>query len=451
MKQRIIVSITGFVAFLIISFLPNTLLAQGGDPELIIEQHNYGICDNDTAQVIIRVTGIPQITVRFTFEEEEFNVNSSTNDIELLLSEPGNYIITGFRDNFSQMIDTLDTIRVEQYPPPEIYYTGGGHSCDVVQIDPLTVHFVGVPPFTLVYLLNNDPFVLTTNETSYTFSLPYDFILITQELSDLNCTNEIFDTVYAQAGFIPTPAIEGDSLTCAGTDLVYSTDKGFYNARWSVTGEMIYEVDTASGGSFITVSWITPGNYEIHLTLINPGNGCESTESILPVVVYPTPVAPAETDTAVCLSNLEGLYIEIETDEEDIIYWPALDYNGNSITVDEVGDYYYIQSNSFGCSDSSAVHVISNCQSSLFVPDAFTPNGDDVNNYLIVFGLYSNLDFSVYSPSGILLYRAVNEEVNWDGTSSGKEVPNGSYSWHAVFSDGDGNEQRKSGSITIIR
>jgi gliding motility-associated-like protein len=134
-----------------------------------------------------------------------------------------------------------------------------------------------------------------------------------------------------------------------------------------------------------------------------------------------------------------------------MVYWPSLDHSGPSISVSEEGNYTYILTNAHGCSDTSSLVIINNCAPTFYVPEAFTPNGDNINDYLIVFGFYNSLDFSVYSPSGILLFRSINEEVRWDGTIGGIQVPEGSYYWYASFSDTHGTYYNKSGVITLIR
>jgi len=426
-------------------------MAQGSDPELIIGQHDFNMCAGDTLQIQIQIIGVAPVTVKYVFESAEFIVNSNSNNIELTTDEPGIYVITGFKDFLSEMIDTLDTIRVVQYPAPEVSFTGGGHSCNMPEVDPLVAHFEGDPPFTMIYLVNNNPDTLTTSEYSYTFNFPYDFQLITRQISDLNCTHEFIDTAYVQSGNIPTPHITGDNPVCAGSTNIYTTNTGIYSGEWSIPGITVFEIDSATNGSFITITWIDEGSYQIYLKLVNPGNGCESSETIMNVSVFNSPVAPEETDTSACFSPGENLSVHIETGPDDFIYWPSLNSTGNTITIEEEGDYPYILANSHGCSDTSALYVTSSCLPEMYVPEAFTPNGDGINDFLVVFGVYQNLNFFVYSPSGLLLYRSENEEVMWDGTVSGKQVPDGSYYWHAVYSNNNGDEQKLSGKITLIR
>jgi gliding motility-associated-like protein len=440
----------GLLTILFVVSMTNPVLSQGSDPVLIIEQHEFYMCSGDTVQIGISVEGIPPIAVRYYYGFEEFIVNSNTNDIELTIDEPGSYIITGFKDFFSAMIDTLDTIHVLQYPAPVVYFTGGGHSCDVTEVDPLEVHFEGEPPFTLIYRLNGISDTITTSEASYTFELPYDFIVITETISDINCVHEFIDTAYAQTGNIPPPVIEGDTSACAGSTGRYSVVNGIYTAVWSIPGVAVYDVDSATNGSFVLVTWTTEGEYVINLKLVNPGNECESPETHLSVVVYPAPFVHDEVDTAVCIADGETLIMNIEAEPDETVFWPSLDYTGNSVSIGSEGNYPYIKTNSYGCSDTSAINVAGNCLPTLYVPEAFTPNEDGINDYLVLFGVYTDLIFSVYSPSGLLLYRSENDDVMWDGTVSGKQLPDGNYFWHAKFSDNAGRKHEQNGSITII-
>lgn len=451
MRERIMHCITSGLLVLIVSFIvPFSVHAQS-DPELIILQSEYSACEDMDAEVKLVVTGTPPVSITYLYNGDVGNANSSTDTIFLDLADTGIFIITSFRDCCCDYIPTADTILLSRYNVPEVYFTGGGFQCDISQISPLVAHFEGIPPFILTCLINNNPETITTSDYSYTFSYPYDFQVITQQIADLYCSQEYVDTVYFRTGDIPTPEIHGDTVGCVNATALYTVDNDMYYASWSIPGVTVYYFDAESNGSFILVTWSAPGTYQIILKLINTESGCESPETTLGVTVHESPVLDEEIDTTACLSTDGGLQINIPAGTGDAIYWPTIDFHGASVTINDAGTYPFVLTNALGCSDTSALVVVDNCTPKLYVPEAFTPNGDQINDYLELFGIYQNLEFSVYSPSGLLLFRSVDDSDFWDGTNDGREVPEGSYFWSAIYYDGNNAECKETGKVTIIR
>jgi gliding motility-associated-like protein len=66
-----------------------------------------------------------------------------------------------------------------------------------------------------------------------------------------------------------------------------------------------------------------------------------------------------------------------------------------------------------------------------FIPNAFTPNGDGLNDYFRVNALYKNISFSmvIYDRWGRLVFESDNVDKGWDGTVAGSPCPPDSYVW----------------------
>ena len=63
------------------------------------------------------------------------------------------------------------------------------------------------------------------------------------------------------------------------------------------------------------------------------------------------------------------------------------------------------------------------------IPNVFTPNGDNINDFLIAktSGLVEKVDFKIFNRSGLLLFQTSEPRINWDGTYKGKIVSPGVY------------------------
>jgi gliding motility-associated-like protein len=107
-----------------------------------------------------------------------------------------------------------------------------------------------------------------------------------------------------------------------------------------------------------------------------------------------------------------------------------------------------------GCTgtDNAVVTVLPYCMK---VMDAFTPNGDGQNDRWIVTNNGGNcveqVYANVYNRYGSLVYNNDNYQNNWDGTYSGKPVPDGTYYYVIKYRLVNGNLAILKGDVTILR
>jgi gliding motility-associated-like protein len=145
------------------------------------------------------------------------------------------------------------------------------------------------------------------------------------------------------------------------------------------------------------------------------------------------------------------MHIDLPAQPGDEIFWPELNTYGPSVNIYEVGVYSYFLTDMNSCSDTGYVSLTEICIPEFHVPEAFTPNGDQMNDILEIFGIYFNLKFTVYSPSGQELFYTEDNSISWDGTRNGKDLPNGRYYWYADYTDKYGLPYSKSGYVMLIR
>jgi len=111
-----------------------------------------------------------------------------------------------------------------------------------------------------------------------------------------------------------------------------------------------------------------------------------------------------------------------------------------------------------GCKFSDAQFVSITDGSFIAVPTAFSPNGNNFNERLVVFGKNSVMikRFEIFDRWGELVYLAEdfpvnNQLIGWDGTFNGKELNSGVYVWRAQFIKRNGQEQIEEGSTTLLK
>ena len=136
-------------------------------------------------------------------------------------------------------------------------------------------------------------------------------------------------------------------------------------------------------------------------------------------------------------------------------YWAPAQYINDvrqlQALVNPPADMNYIL---FGQSDggcgsvSDTMHVF--VYSTLYIPNAFTPNSDGKNDKWNIPALaaYANFDLQVFDRYGERVFRTKNTSIAWDGKFKGENVPAGAYIY--IIDLGQGQRIIK-GSVMVVR
>jgi gliding motility-associated-like protein len=92
-----------------------------------------------------------------------------------------------------------------------------------------------------------------------------------------------------------------------------------------------------------------------------------------------------------------------------------------------------------------------NVEDDLRIPDAFSPNGDNLNDVWVIDRIeaFPNAEVKIYNRWGALLKSISNYSSNpWDGAVSGAPLPVGTY--YYIVNKGDGSAAKQN-TITITR
>ncbi|HRN94190.1 MAG TPA: gliding motility-associated C-terminal domain-containing protein, partial [Chitinophagales bacterium] len=88
----------------------------------------------------------------------------------------------------------------------------------------------------------------------------------------------------------------------------------------------------------------------------------------------------------------------------------------------------------------------------VFLPNAFTPNGDGVNDVLYLRSLrVTELYFAVYDRWGQLMFETSDQAKGWDGTFGGKPLDSGVFGFYLKAKCDDGEVVEKRGNISLLK
>ncbi|GAB4037599.1 T9SS type B sorting domain-containing protein [Spirosoma jeollabukense] len=90
--------------------------------------------------------------------------------------------------------------------------------------------------------------------------------------------------------------------------------------------------------------------------------------------------------------------------------------------------------------------------SKIFIPDAFTPNGDQVNDVFFPKGVTDDqFLMNIYSRWGEVVYSTTDKTKGWDGTINGQPASLGQYMYRIELKDTAGQKTVRTGAILLIR
>ncbi len=218
-----------------------------------------------------------------------------------------------------------------------------------------------------------------------------------------------------------------------------------------------------------------PGTFDVSLTVTNPVNQGTTLTITDYVTVYPNPVAIFSTapENSTTITSPEFHFFDHSHGALDHWYWDFGD--GNSDTLQNTfhcyshSGYYYdfhvmedtgtylvtlVVTTDHGCTDSTSKLIRIEPTYALFLPNAFTPNEDPVNEKFCIkgFGIREeNFELYIYNRWGQQVYKTTSIDDCWDGFFMSKPAETGTYVYIARFMDFKSIRHTTKGTVTIFR
>jgi gliding motility-associated-like protein len=185
-----------------------------------------------------------------------------------------------------------------------------------------------------------------------------------------------------------------------------------------------------------------------HTIVYKTLNTCDSL--VRKVQVYD---APQELDyEGLEMCSFSGDTITLDAGEGIVYEWSNFKTT-RIIKVIQSGKYSVTVTDTLGCKTTSEVSIAEKCDPKFFIPTAFTPNGDGLNDKIKMFGQdFYKLDVKIFNRWGEMVYFSTKKEDIWDGTIGGKPAPAGVYVCRVKYLERpNGVEKQFISYINLIR
>ena len=328
------------------------------------------------------------------------------------------------------------------YDLPPVVDLGSDYTIECNTITSLIPNVIGgTQPYTYIWSDGSINSSLAISEGSYSLTVS-DFYACSDS-DDIEITQESPGTVI----------LSGGGIICEdkSTEVYFNFD-----------GSVPWNLEFTNGLSSQLIEGITESNYS--LTTSNNGiydvviaydfNDClANIVGSAQVIVNPLPIVTLTPDESFIY---EGETIELEVGDYEIYQWYNSDGfdlgNFTTLTVSDSGTFYVEVKDFNGCDGVSNFAIVNTQpQTNLFIPNTFTPNGDDHNELFSIIGdNIKTFSIQIFNRWGELMFLSKSIDKSWDGTFKNKKVQEGTYYYNVKVLGDDNINIELSGGLNII-
>jgi len=395
----------------------------------------------------------PGFTSYWTFGDGTGIDSLDTNPMHIYASQ-GTYTVTLVYSTFHQCYDTVTTTVTYNHPIASVFTPSAASVCAGTLIS-FANSSIGVYPTT--YLWNFGDGTTSTDMSpvhAYATGGTYNVVLTVTD--GINCTAASSATIQVVAigvttAFMDTSVCLKDSMPLISyVTYVPAAAVSGVTYSWAPTGNI--GDPTSSAPNFMGI-----GNYTYTVTATAQPLGCMATAA-LSIHSYP-PVTLTGITANQSIPN--GSSIQLNADGATYYTWTpdngTLDNtninNPVATPVDSVTTYVVHGMSLYGCLDTASITIHLDYGTDEFIPMAFTPNNDGLNDKFRVSNLkyHKLVDFRVFDRWGHEVFQTANPEIGWDGTLNGTPQDIGVYNYQIIIAHPDGTQKVYTGNVTLIR
>ncbi len=196
----------------------------------------------------------------------------------------------------------------------------------------------------------------------------------------------------------------------------------------------------------------------LYVVTLTDSNNCQNSDTVFVNVQQPL-VYEVFIDSILFIGQEDNF--EVITPMELMFSWTPEEYfecptcAKPGFSADGLVDVFLEITDSLGCfsfDTAFTFEVIK--ETGVYIPSAFSPNGDGLNDYFfpVMFGMKDLLMFNVYNRWGELVFSSDADDAKWDGTHNGQPVARQQiYVYKMRFEKYTGEKFERIGSVMVIK
>ena len=179
-------------------------------------------------------------------------------------------------------------------------------------------------------------------------------------------------------------------------------------------------------------------------------NDCTLTDTIHVKTIVPGPSNFLATIDSVCQYDK----IRLQPTQSFSRYNWSNGSSERTITIELPGTYRLSVVDSNGCNGSDTIQIVQkNCLGGVYIPNAFTPNNDYVNDEFKakVFGKVILFQLFIYNRYGQLVFSSTDPYRGWNGKVNGKPADSGTFVYQCAYHIEGEPPGMKKGTVLLVR
>ncbi|CAN5409054.1 hypothetical protein BH23BAC1_BH23BAC1_35230 [soil metagenome] len=246
------------------------------------------------------------------------------------------------------------------------------------------------------------------------------------------------------------------SNACEGSPFSLFAASNQPNVTYTYLGPSGQELATTTDTEFVVGPDLPAGNYSVSAV---SATGCTAQAS-RNVTRVPFEVGQLPGTVTICILDTDPAINSIELDpgEFTAYSWRMPDGRTSSartVMANQGGLYVVTLTNEIGCTKNDTTEVLVSCEPAIFGPNAFSPNGNNLNETFRLHTRYiTDFDIKIFNRWGELIFQANDINFEWDGIYRGRLVQNGTYPYviryRSAFDPSLGIKEMR-GGVTVVR
>jgi gliding motility-associated-like protein len=203
------------------------------------------------------------------------------------------------------------------------------------------------------------------------------------------------------------------------------------------------------------------GTYHVSLYAFDPTTCDKKDSAFATVIVFPAAPVTAFTASPTLVQYLNNTTVQFTNTTTGATSYLWTFGDGDTSTTFNTSHLYEkdgvykacLTASNFGpCPDSLCTSITVQIVPIIDVPNAFSPNGDGINDVLYVKGQgMASIDFKIFNRWGQLIFESRDMNIGWDGTYDSKPQEMEVYVWTLDGITLDGTPVSKKGNVTLLR
>jgi gliding motility-associated-like protein len=204
----------------------------------------------------------------------------------------------------------------------------------------------------------------------------------------------------------------------------------------------------------------------VYTVIATDSTGCFSDTALVRINTFAPATVNAGNDTIINYNSNFTLQPTLSNNIANIIWTPLTNNLNCSFCTNPSGTalfstmYYVNVTSNNGCTANDSVKITVNCNANnLFVPSAFTPNNDGLNDYFYPMGRGYKIinSFVIYNRWGQKLFEKNNFlpnnwQLGWNGFYKGNKITDTQgLVWHITATCDVGQQVNKKGTVLLLQ